>query len=424
MGGITPLYDALYQTGDKDINNRQTIPVLFSNSNSRFAYRRYYLSQLYSPFDVSKLPLKLKHTLQHQGNKYYYEMGDSDVLLFPDAIPYKSLSSKKYSENLSNTFSVLYDAPKFRVEAGIKHQWISLATNTILLAGNPILPEYKENRLGVIGNLWYQFSDQFNLNSTLDVSRGSDFGNYINTQNSLSFQPIPLYFVKANLNYRSSVPGFNFLLNSSPILRYTNSLSDFKNENSLNFGGEINLKWWQTKFSTQLFRIDQMAYFDLLGQAKQSSDPVSISQISGESTFKYGSFYFSPQVFIQNNLSGKEVMPLPQFIARANLYYLSRAFNNKVEIQAGMKIYYFSKFNSREYSPILNDYILPGTNSFAIGGQPIADAYFNFKVKKMFFFVEGQHFTTLLSPNKVYTAPHYPYFDFRLNMGIVWYLFS
>ena len=53
-----------------------------------------------------------------------------------------------------------------------------------------------------------------------------------------------------------------------------------------------------------------------------------------------------------------------------------------------------------------------------------ADAYFNLKVKKMFIFIEGQHFNTLVSPNKVYTAPHFPFYDFRINLGIVWYLFS
>ncbi|MFC3160388.1 putative porin [Chryseobacterium arachidis] len=94
------------------------------------------------------------------------------------------------------------------------------------------------------------------------------------------------------------------------------------------------------------------------------------------------------------------------------------------EIQAGIKVYYFSKFASREYFPILNEYILPNSNSFSIGGQPIADVYFNMKVKKMFFFIEGQQVGTFLSHNKSYAFPSYPMYDFRLNLGIVWYLFN
>ncbi|MFP7656895.1 putative porin [Chryseobacterium proteolyticum] len=42
----------------------------------------------------------------------------------------------------------------------------------------------------------------------------------------------------------------------------------------------------------------------------------------------------------------------------------------------------------------------------------------------MFFFIEGQQIGTLISSNKAYAFPHYPVYDFRLNLGIVWYLFN
>ena len=67
---------------------------------------------------------------------------------------------------------------------------------------------------------------------------------------------------------------------------------------------------------------------------------------------------------------------------------------------------------------------MPGTSPFAIGGEPIVDAYFNMKVKRMFFFIEAQHLNTLLSKNNTFTAPNYPYQDFRINIGIVWYLIN
>ena len=89
----------------------------------------------------------------------------------------------------------------------------------------------------------------------------------------------------------------------------------------------------------------------------------------------------------------------------------------------GLKVYYFSKFASRDFSPVLNEFVLPNANAYSIGGQPIADAYFNMKVKTMQFYIEAQHFTTTFMQNKSYTAPYYPIYDFRLNIGIVWNLF-
>ncbi|WP_254555999.1 putative porin, partial [Salmonella enterica] len=78
-------------------------------------------------------------------------------------------------------------------------------------------------------------------------------------------------------------------------------------------------------------------------------------------------------------LTNKELLPLPGFIGRANFFYQTQAFKKAAEIQAGIKVYYFSKFASRDYFPVLNEYILPNANSFSIGGQPIADLYINMK---------------------------------------------
>jgi hypothetical protein len=423
-GGITKDYDLLYQNGNSEINNRLTVPVNFANSNSRFAYRRYYLSHQFSPFNVEKFPFKINHTIQHQGNKYYFELGGSDLTYFQDIIANKNLSSKKYSDNLSNTISLLYDAKQFRLNAGVKHQWIELGTNNISLAGNPDLPSFQENRIGMVGDLQFRFSDMLQLHSALEFSRGNAFGNYLETTNQFFYQPVSGYFLKANFNYKSSAPGFNFILNSSPILSKNYAFTNYQNESTLNIGGELGTKFFQTKLFAQYFRTDNFTYLDANSQPKQSNEALTTTQIGGESLFNYGPFYLHAKLAFQQNLTGKDFLPLPNFVGRANIYYQTRAFKDKAEIQTGFKVYYFNKFASREFSPLLNEYILPGNNSFSIGGQPIADAYFNFKVKRMFFFIEAQHFTTMLTSNKIYTAPHYPYYDFRFNLGIVWYLFS
>ena len=373
---------------------------------------------------MEKFPFKINHTIQHQGNKYYFELGGSDLTYFQDIIANKNLSSKKYSDNLSNTISLLYDAKQFRLNAGVKHQWIELGTNNLSLAGNPDLPSFQENRIGMVGDLQFRFSDMLQLHSALEFSRGKAFGNYLETTNQFFYQPVSGYFLKANFNYKSSAPGFNFILNSSPVLSKNYAFTNYQNENTLNIGGELGTKFFQTKLFAQYFRTDNFTYFDANSQPKQSNEALTTTQIGGESLFNYGPFYLHAKLVFQQNLTGKDFLPLPNFVGRANIYYQTRAFKDKAEIQTGFKIYYFNKFASREFSPLLNEYILPGNNSFSIGGQPIADAYFNFKVKRMFFFIEAQHFTTMLTSNKIYTAPHYPYYDFRFNLGIIWYLFS
>ncbi|TXF76231.1 putative porin [Chryseobacterium sp.] len=425
-GGIVD--DALYLSGDDTFNNKYNVEVNLLNSNSQFSYRRYYFSQQFTPFNSEKFPFKIRHTIFHQGNKYYYNQtspesywvdSDTDLVV---GYPYVS---EKYSKNLSNTFSLVFDNEKFKLDAGFRHQMIKLGVENPLTVNAVTVPgELKENRIGAVGNLGIFLWDKINLNSFLEISRGKEFGNYIRSANKLRFEPVKNYFVDAKVNFQSASPSFNYLMNTSVYKKFNYFLEDPQNETIMEIGGNINLNWFKSQLFASYFRIDNFTYLNATGQPNQSQTSTNISQIGGNATFDYRKFHLNTRVLFQNALTNKELYPMPNFVGRANLYYQTKAFKNAAEIQTGIKVNYFTKFASRDYFPVLNEFILPNPDSFSIGGQPVVDVYFNMKVKKMFIFIEGQHMAELFSNNKVYSAPHYPFYDFRLNIGIVWYLFS
>lgn len=424
-GGIA--VDSLFQNGNSDSRNRQNMQVNLASSSSQFSYRRYYLTHQFAPFNSDKIPFKIRHTLSHQGNKYYYTQGSPESYWFDtvaDLINGASLTSKKYSDNFSNTVSLVWDNEKFKLDAGARYQMIKFGTSEIISPDFSLSGEIKEARIGAVGNLQIRLFDKVQVNSFLEFSNGSRFGTYLRTANNLKFEPIKDYFVNAKVNFQSAYPSFNYLANTSVYRNFNYYLPDAKNQSVMEIGGNINLKWFKTELFANYFRIENYTYFDADAMPKQSESPVNISQIGGDATFSYGKFHLNTRLQFQNVLTNKDLLPLPGFIGRANFFFQSKAFKNAAEIQAGLKVYYFSKFASREYFPVLNEYILPNANSFSIGGQPIADIYFNMKVKKMFFFIEGQQISTVISHNKAYAFPSYPVYDFRLNLGIVWYLFN
>jgi hypothetical protein len=431
-GGITE--DDLFQNGDSNYKNRQNAQVNLASTSSQFSYRRYYLSHQFTPFNAEKFPFSIRHTISHQGNKYYYNQGALETYWYEaptDLVDGFTLTTKKYSDNFSNTVSLIFNNEKFKLDAGVRYQMIKLGIRDLVaLNGVPFPGELKENRIGAVGNLQVKLWDKIQLNSFLEFSNGSQFKSYLRTTNSLKFEPIKDYFVNAKVNFQSAYPSFNYLLNTSVYSNFNYYFENAKNQSVMEAGGSINLKWFKTEIFANYFRIDNYTYLDndvkpeFGAVPKQSESSVNISQIGGDATFNFGKFYLNTRLHFQNVMTNKELLPLPGFIGRANFFYQTQAFKKAAEIQAGIKVYYFSKFASREYSPILNEYILPNTNSFSIGGQPIADLYINMKVKKMFFFIEGQQIGTFISNNKAYAFPHYPVYDFRLNIGIVWYLFN
>lgn len=426
-GGIQD--DDKFQNGDSNYKNRQNAQVNLASSSSQFSYRRYYLSHQFTPFNAEKFPFSIRHTVFHQGNKYYYNQGQLESYWYTDAatqvISGFPLTTKKYSDNFSNTVSLVFDNEKFKLDAGVRYQMLKFGVRDLATVNGTTLPgELKENRIGAVGNLQVKLWDKIQLKSFLEFSNGSQFGSYLRTANNLKFEPIKDYFVNARVNFQSAYPSFNYLLNTSAYNGFNYYLENAKNQSVTEIGGSINLKWFKTELFANYFRIDNYAYFDSSANPKQSESSLSISQIGGDATFSFKKFHLNTRLHFQNALTNKDLLPMPGFIGRANFFYQTRAFKKAAEIQAGVKVYYFSKFASRDYFPILNEYILPNADAFSIGGQPIADLYINMKVKKMFFYVEGQQIGTVISNNKAYAFPHYPVYDFRLNIGIVWYLFN
>lgn len=420
-GGLTNLDQFL--SGDSRFNSRQNLTISLNNTHSKFSIRRYYWSHIFTPFDVEKLPFSIRHDFYHQSNKYnYFQNGTENFYPSPIITNYDT-NIHKISKNLSNSLSLIFTRESFKAEAGIRHQNIRyLMRSPIIINGNNVNNSLKENRLGLIGKLGIKLWDKIDLKSSLEISKGNTFGHYINAENHLVLEPIKGYFLNAHAHFKSSAPSFNYLMNASFYEDYNYQFLDFKNENILEIGANINLKWFDTQIFANYFRIDNLAYFNTLGKPQQSNEAANISQIGGEATFNYKKFHFNTRLVFQSILNNKEVLPLPQFIGRANIYYQDKIFKKAAEIQTGIKAYYFSKFASREYFPILNEFILP-SNAYSIGGQPIADAYINLKVKRMMIYAEAQHFNTSFMKNQSYAAPFYPTGDFRLNLGIVWYLF-
>lgn len=421
-GGIKDL--DIFLGGDSRFKNRQNLQVNLNNSNSRYSYRRYYLSQSFAPFNPERIPFKLEHTIYHQGNKYYFLVPSQDATYFGEIISGRNSDSRKYSNTLSNTVSLLFDREKFKLKAGVLYEQIELGAENKLTESSEIIgTKWKDNRIGAVGNLRIRLWDKVDLDSDLEYSTGDVFGNYISLQNNFQVEPIEGYFLDGKVNFKSSAPSFNYLVNVSPISGYDYEFNDFSNESILELGAAIGLKWLDANALVNYFRIDNYAYFGSDSKPVQSNTSLNITQIGGEATLSHNKFHLNARLLFQKSLSGEELYPMPSVIGRATLYYQSKAFKNAADLMGGLKVYYFSQFDSREYSPMLNEFILPGSRGYAIGGEPIVDAFINMKVKTMQIFIEGQNLTASFMQNKSYTAPYHPLYDFRLNIGIVWNLF-
>jgi hypothetical protein len=242
-GGVADIN--LFFNGGNNFDNRTNLPVNLAGSDSRFSYRRYYFSQEFRPFNSDKFPFKIRHTIFHQGNKYryfqslaekYYYSEDTELIDYP-------LSSKKYSEKLSNTLNIFFDNDNFKLNGGVLHQIIKFGIDFPIASPINFTDEISENRMGVTGNLQIKLWDKIMLNSDLEFSNGKEFGNFLNLKNLFKIEPVKGYFLNAKLNFQTSSPSFNLLLNPSIYRKFNYYFKNPKNQTITEIGGDINLKW-------------------------------------------------------------------------------------------------------------------------------------------------------------------------------------
>lgn len=425
-GGITVLDQFL--GNDSRFNNRQNVQVNLQNTETLFTYRRYYLNHDFGLFKINgSYPIRLRHLLEYEYEKYYF-VSPNESFFATATNPFNSqypASAKKFSYKLTNVFSLAFDREKFKADAGLKYENIRLGANEIL-QNNQLSPvTWHDNRIGLVGNLEIKLWNKLALNSHGEYTTGSRFGSLIKLNNQIGFATTDKAIdVVGHLNFVSAAPSFNYLMNGSMYQNYNFVFTGFKNQTILNAGGVIKLKWLDAQAIVNLYNISNYTYFDSDLQPHQASSSLNISQFGGQLGYSFDKFHLTGRILVQSAINNKNLLPMPHLIGRAAFYYQSKMFKNAAEMQFGLKANYFSKFASRDFSPVLNEFVLPGSNSFSIGGKPTMDAFINLKVRTMMIYFEGQHFNTVIGKNKLFAAPFYPTVDFRVNLGIVWYIFS
>jgi len=424
-GGIKTLNQFL--SGDSRFNNRKNIEINLQGSESLFNYRRYYLSHNFGLFKINDVyPIKLRHKFIYEGNKYYFIQNQIESFYAKnrnDIISYLSNSSKKYSKKSTHIVSIIFDNERFKLDAGLKYEDLVFGVNQIFLTNISDPQKMKDNRGGFEGNMEINLWDKFDLISHAEYTHGNKFGNFFHITNNLEFTPIKGYTISTKLNFLSSAPPFNLLMNGSAYKKFNYANYKFRQQSILETGGIIKFKSFDISAFINHFSILNYTYLNSDFRMSQSSYPVNLTQIGGEMTLKYRKFRLNGIGVFQSVLDNKNLLPLPNFVGRTNFYFQSKVFSN-ADIQTGIKVYFFSNFRSREFFPVMNEFILPSSSNHYIGGEPIVDTYFNLKVKRMMIFIEGQHIDSLLLQNRSFAAPYYPITDFRLNIGIVWHIFS
>ncbi|MDX9704415.1 MAG: putative porin [Weeksellaceae bacterium] len=433
-GGIKDLNEFVYDDSLRT-TNRQNIEVNLKSAYTEFDSRRFHLGTSYQILGKSdslqnSTPLLLKNIFTYEKQKYFYHETNPEDYYESAVIPNLQRRNLKNFETLQNTSTIEFKwSEKLLIEAGIRYEKLKTYYGNEQVFGLIAIPGHLEdNLLGAIGRFYFDWNERLKLNAYSEFKSGTIFKNQYHLQAEIDIQPLQGYHLIAGALLESAFPSLNLFYNQSFYKDFNYYNSNFHNTNTRKLYGKLDLNRIKTRFEATLHNIDNYVYINSDFRPKQLSTGISILQFKADNLFSYRNFYLHTTAEYQKVTQNSDFLPLPEIIARATLYWQGGVFANKAELQTGITANYFTPFKSREFFPVLNEFMLPRENAEfgiqEIGGFPLIDLFINLKVNRMQIFLRGDHLNALWGKNNYYSAPFTPYRDFKIQMGITWYLLN
>lgn len=417
--------------------NRQNILVNLDFTDTEFDARRFHLGASYGLFGKSKsdstevkAPLRIKNVFSYEKQKYLHKENQAEDYYQSPVFADLGRSNRKNFETLQNTSTLEFTwGERLLVEAGFRYENVKLYSSHALTRGLVNIPKQLDDQLlGAVAKLYFDWNEKVKLNTDAEFKSGEFFKSQYNLNAVLDIQPIEGYHLIGGILVESAYPSLNLVYNQSFYKDFNYFNSGFENTNTQKLFGKLDLEKIKTSVEAELYNIDKYVYVSSDFRPRQLNGNITLFQIKGNNLLTYKKFNLRTTVQYQKVTQNEAFLPLPDLIARASLYWQSKVFDNKAEVQIGFNANYFTEFESREFFPVINEFMLQRTNSEGeiqkIGGFPMLDFFLNIKVDRMRIYLRADHFNTFWGENNYYSAPYTPFRDFKIQMGVKWYLFT
>lgn len=196
--------------------------------------------------------------------------------------------------------------------------------------------------------------------------------------------------------------------------------------------GVLNYAKTRTRFRFAFDEIKNYAYFASsftnsddngrlynMAYSRQASSPITVLTAEVAQDLAFGPLHWETTLTWQKS-TNQDVLPLPAINAYTNLYLrfkIARVLN----CDFGADARFFTKYAAPDYFPSLGQYtVQENENKQKIGGYPVINAYFNFKLSRARFFLMMSHVNCGSGNKEYFFTPNYPLNGRVFRFGISW----
>lgn len=153
--------------------------------------------------------------------------------------------------------------------------------------------------------------------------------------------------------------------------------------------------------------------------SRQESDAITVLTAEIAQDFTTGPLNWESVITYQKSTS-QSVLPVPTLNIYTNLY-LRFKIAHVLNCDFGADVRYFTKYEAPDYVPSLGQFAVQANDDkVKIGGYPVANVYFNFKLSRARFFVMMSHINGGSGNKEYFFTPHYPLNGRIFRFGISW----
>lgn len=193
---------------------------------------------------------------------------------------------------------------------------------------------------------------------------------------------------------------------------------------------------WDTTFSNQIIQladasirykslvakaeyqfISDYVYLDREARTAQYKGSINLIRLSLVDEFRWKAWGFDAQLIYTMN-SNKDLIRVPDFMARFSIYPTLSLFKNAAVFQPGVDILYNTAYYASAYMPALRMFYLQDEKK--IGNYPYIDVFANLMIKRFRIFVKYEHLNNLWGASRYYMIPHYPTQGAAFKWGLTW----
>lgn len=433
-GGLTDESIQDFISDNPNFSNRERMYINLQTAQTLFDERRFHLDHRFGILSFSnkedsiaagEYPIYIKHEFNYKHQAFEYKERSNENYYASAVLEGERRNRKKFNE-LENEVSLGYQwSDRLLLEAGVLHQMKEIYFDQPLYLNNSTIPEEtKDNRIGLQARLKFDWRENIEIAADGFYTTGDFFGNQYQLNGKIRLSPFANYLLEGGVRLHSGFPSLNYFANQSFYEDFNYYNPGFKHQNTQELYAELSSKQLGLSVFGSILNQNNLVYINADLQPEQIDGATNYFHIGAREHFKLGKFGVDVKAQYQKVLENSVLLPLPSLIARGTVYYDTWEFKNHAHIQTGLSVHYFSNFDSKEFFPILNEFSLQNENMQEIGNYPQVDLFFNLKVDRMRIYLRGENLNSFFQKGSYFSTPLQPARDFKIQVGIHWFLFS